>query len=140
LKTDVEIDSQFDYTPIGFENYGRGLLSAMPESEFYFDKPIVAFQKPNRPSENCRDILLARILTTSLINLLRQGRVAAFQAGNCPKGSSETFNWFPFGPTWSLTMIEQRGDREYRRDQPTFHGYDRQQLRSAPHAETRAAF
>jgi hypothetical protein len=37
-------------------------------------------------------------------------------------------------------MIEQRGDREYRRDQPTFHGYDRQQLRSAPHAETRAAF
>jgi hypothetical protein len=57
----------------------------MPESGFYFDKPIVAFQKPNRPSENCRDILLARILTTSLINLLRQGRVAAFQAGNCPK-------------------------------------------------------
>jgi hypothetical protein len=41
---------------------------------------------------------------------------------------------------WSLTMIEQRGDREYRRDQPTFHGDDRQQLRSAPQAETRAAF
>src|SRR5712671_6218498 len=67
------------------------------------------------------------------------GHVAAFQAGNCPKGDSETFNRFPFGPTWALTMIEQRGDREYRRDQPTFHGYDRQQLRSASHAETRAA-
>jgi len=55
------------------------------------------------------------------------------------KGDSQTFNRFPFGPTWSLTMIEQRDEREYRRDQPAFHGYDRQQLRSAPHAETRAA-
>jgi hypothetical protein len=27
------------------------------------------------------------------------GHVAAFQAGNCPKGDSETFNRFPFGPT-----------------------------------------
>jgi hypothetical protein len=76
---------------------------------------------------------------TCLTNPLLPSLVAAFQAGNCPKGVSETFNWFPFGPTWSLTMLEQRADREYRRDQPTFHGYDRQQLRSAPHLETRAA-
>jgi hypothetical protein len=97
-------------------------------------------KRPNRPSEDRRDILLERILTTNLTNPLLPGYVADFQAGNCPKGDSQTFNRFPFGPTWSLTMIEQRGDREYRRDQPTFHGDDRQQLRSAPHTETRAAF
>ena len=80
---------------------------------------------------------------TCLTNPLLPGHAADFQAGDCLKGDSQTFNRFPFEPTWSLTMFtttEQRGDREYRRDQPTFHGYDRQQLRSAPHPETRAAF
>jgi hypothetical protein len=108
--------------------------------DFHSRKPINALKNPNRPSEDRCYFLLRGFWTTGLTNALLRGHVPNFQAGNYPKDGSETFNWFLFGPTWSLTMIEQRGDREYRRDQPTFHGDDRQQLRSAPQAETRAAF
>ena len=55
-------------------------------------------------------------------NPLLPGHVADFQAGDCPNGDSQTFNRFPFGPTWSLTMIEQRGDREYVRGRSAFRG------------------
>ena len=34
-----------------------------------------------------------------LTNPLLPGHVADFQAGNCPKDDSETFNWLLFGPT-----------------------------------------